>query len=87
MAKTENGQLAQCVDKKEFPGNNGEVVVSYKFLLDGETKTFPVMATKELTPQVGKYYSPVLYLAQKAKNAKTGEAYISNYCAVKWREV
>jgi len=86
MAKAEDRQLAECKEIRDFTDSKGEIRQSGVFDLEGVE--FEIPFTKYFKAIKGKFYYPVVHIAQKAEvSRRTNTAYIRKFCAVSWSEV
>jgi len=86
MAKSEDRQLAECKGVEEYTNSKGEVRQSYVMELEGDE--FSIPESKYFKATVGKFYYPVVFIAERAKiSPRTNNAYIARVPSVHWHEV
>jgi len=89
MAKSQDRQLAQCVELSSYVNKDGKTQETAKLQLDhNESKVFEVLCGKYFKPIEGKYYYPVIDVVAVAKYSEAKKkAYNKNQTVIHWVEV
>jgi len=89
MAKSQDRQLAQCVDISSYTDKEGKTRETAKLQLDNnEMKEFEVPVSRYFKPIKGKYYTPIIDVISVAKYSEAKKkAYNKNQAIIRWEEV
>jgi len=89
MAKSQDRQLAQCVETSSYTGSDGKERETAKLQLDNNEKMeFEVSCSRYFKPIKGKYYAPVIDVIPVAKYSQIKQrAYNKNQAIIRWQEV
>jgi hypothetical protein len=89
MAKSQDRQLAQCVELSSYTDREGKTRETAKLRLDNNNaKEFEVAITKYFKPIKDRYYTPIIDVISVAKYSEAKKkAYNKNQAVIQWEEV
>jgi len=89
MAKSQDRQLAQCVELSSYMDKEGKTRETAKLRLDNnDTKEFEVAITKYFKPIKDRYYTPIIDVIAVAKYSEAKKkAYNKKQAVIHWEEV
>jgi hypothetical protein len=89
MAKSQDRQLAQCVELSSYTDKEGKARGIARLRLDNnDMKEFEVAVTKYFKPIKDRYYTPIIDVISVAKYSEAKKkAYNKNQAVIHWEEI